>query len=232
MFGLRTVDTVDRGCAEGQQRQASADCPAERFSNRQSRLPCLAAQQNGTSVLFLFSGTGLDFRPQWHQVLLPDMSKRTWVRLCGVTLLVSVGATTRAPAADSYDAAAERQLVQLLNQARARHGLPPLNEDARLQAAARTHSQLMALQNTLSHQLPREPILLKRLALRGAYFYTAGETAAFNYTADAAEESFMRSPPHRTIILDPQYDVVGIGVVECDDGMLWVTEDFAHSQPP
>jgi uncharacterized protein YkwD len=204
---------------------------ASRFSNRHTHLPCLAAQQNGTSVLFLFSGTGLDFRPQSHQVLLPDMSTKTWFSLCGVTLLVSVGAPSLAPATDSYNASAERQLVQLINQARAQHGLPPLNEDARLQAAARTHSQLMASQNTLSHQLPSEPILLKRLALRGAYFYTAGETAAFNYTADAAQESFMRSPPHRTIILSPQYNAVGVGVVKCD-GIVWVTEDFAHSLPP
>jgi uncharacterized protein YkwD len=159
------------------------------------------------------------------------MIKSGWVLLCGVTALGIVGVTSRALAADAYDATAERQLVQLINQARARHGLPLLHEDARLQAAARTHAQLMASQNTLSHQLPGESILLKRLALTGAYFYAAGETAAFNYSADAAQESFMYSPPHRTIILDPQYDMVGIGVVECD-GMFWVTEDFAHLQAP
>jgi uncharacterized protein YkwD len=174
---------------------------------------------------------GLDFRPQSHQVLLPDMIKKMWVLLCGVTISVIVGATSRALAADAYDATAERQLVQLINQARAQHGLPPLHEGARLQAAARTHTQLMASQNTLSHRLPGESILLKRLALSDAYFYAAGETAAFNDSADAAQESFMHSPPHRTIILDPQYDTVGVGVVECD-GMVWVTEDFAHLQVP
>lgn len=159
------------------------------------------------------------------------MINKMWVLLCGVTVLGIAGATSRALAADAYDATAERELVQLINQARAQHGLPPLREDARLQAAARTHTQLMASQNTLSHQLPGESILLKRLALSGAYFYAAGETAAFNYSADAAQESFMHSPPHRTIILDAQYDVVGVGVVE-RDGVVWVTEDFAHLQTP
>jgi uncharacterized protein YkwD len=159
------------------------------------------------------------------------MTEKIWVLLCGVTVLGIVGPTSRASAADAYDATAERQLVQLINLARAQHGLPPLQEDARLHAAARTHTQFMASQNTLSHQLPGESILLKRMALNGAYFYAAGETAAFNHSADAAQESFMHSPAHRKIILDPQYDAVGVGVVE-RGGMVWVTEDLAHLQAP
>lgn len=51
------------------------------------------------------------------------------------------------------------------------------------------------------------------------------------HNANAAQEGFMHSPPHRTIILDNQYDTVGVDVVECD-GMVWVTEDFAHLQAP
>ena len=157
------------------------------------------------------------------------MIKKTWVLLCGVTALLMVVTTSRALAADAYDATAERLLVQFINQARARHGLRPLHEDTRLQAAARRHTQLMASEKALSHQLPDEAALGKRLVLIGAYFYAAGETAAFNYTADAAQESFMHSPAHRAIILDPQYDAVGVGVVE-RDGMVWVTEDFAQLQ--
>jgi uncharacterized protein YkwD len=159
------------------------------------------------------------------------MIKNNRLLLCGVTISVLVGLTSRALAADAYDATAEKQLVQLINRARAQHGLPPLHEDARLQAAARRHTRLMVSQNTLSHQLPGESTLVKRLALSDADFYAAGETAAFNHSADAAQESFMHSPPHRTIILDLQYDAVGVGVVECD-GMVWVTEDFAHLQAP
>jgi uncharacterized protein YkwD len=159
------------------------------------------------------------------------MIKKTRVLLCGLTVLAAIGATSRASAADEYNETAESQLVQLINLVRGQHGLPPLQEDARLQAAARTHTQLMASRKTLSHQLPGEAALAKRLALSDAYFYTAGETAAYNRTPAAAQESFMHSPPHRTIILDPRYDSVGVGVV-AGDGVVWVTEDFAHLQRP
>jgi uncharacterized protein YkwD len=91
-------------------------------------------------------------------------------------------------------------------QARAHYGFLPPQQDFRLQSAARAHTNLMVLQNTLSHQLPGESVLGKQLELIGAFFYAAGETAAFNHTADAAHESFMHSPLHRRIILDPQYD--------------------------
>lgn len=157
------------------------------------------------------------------------MAERTLILLCGVTVLVMVGATSLAHAADAYDGTAERRLVQLINQTRAEHGLPPLHDNAQLQAAARKHAQLMASQQALSHQLPGEAVLSKRLELGGVYFHAAGETAAFNHSTDAAQESFMHSPPHRTILLDPRYNAVGVGVVECDE-TIWVTEDFAQLQ--
>ena len=154
------------------------------------------------------------------------MIKATWALLCGLALVLGA---SRARAVDAWDSEAEWQLVQLTNQARAQHGLPPLHQDFRLQAAARTHTSLMALQKTLSHQLPGESVLVKRVELSGAYFDVIGETAAFNYTANAAQASFMHSPPHRRIILEPQYDAVGVGVVK-HDGIVWMTEDFAHLQ--
>lgn len=155
------------------------------------------------------------------------MSKTAQILLCGMVLFPIVGANGRTGVADASDAKAEWRLVQLINHARTDYGLPPLQQDSRLQAAARRHTTLMALQKTLSHQLPGESVLGKRLELNGAHSYVAGETAAFNRTAAAAQESFMHSAPHRRIILDSQYDAVGVGVVE-RNGIVWVTEDFAH----
>lgn len=182
-------------------------------------------------MLFLLGGIGLNFRAQLHQKILPNMIKNTRFLLCGLIVLAAVEATSRAFAVAEYDETAESQLVQLINLARGQHGLPPLQEDARLQAAARKHTHLMAVRRTLSHKLPGESVLAKRLAVSGACSYIAGEAAAYNHTADAAQESFMQSPPHRAIILDPQYDAVGVGIIE-RDGMVWVTEDFAHLRTP
>src|SRR6185437_9611229 len=116
----------------------------------------------------LFGGIGLNFRAWSFQKIPPTMMKKTRVLLCGLTVLAAVGATSRASAADEYDATAESRLVQLINLVRGQHGLPPLKEDARLQASARKHTQLMAVRRTLSHKLPGESVLAKRLAVSGA----------------------------------------------------------------
>jgi uncharacterized protein YkwD len=149
---------------------------------------------------------------------------RIWVLFCGIAIFI--GTAPWAAAAGGYDSAAEQQILQLLNQARQQHGLPPLQEDARLQAAARAHAQLMASQGKLSHQLPGEPILRQRLALRGVRMHTDGENVAFNQSAEAVQEGFLHSPPHRANVLSPRYNAVGVGAVE-RNGTVWVTEDFA-----
>jgi uncharacterized protein YkwD len=126
-----------------------------------------------------------------------------------------------------YKATAEQEILEVINQARTHHGLPPLQGNAQLRAAARSHAQRMASNQKLSHQFPGEPRLRERLAFAGVRFHTDGETVAFDESAEAAQQGLMDSPPHRAIILDPQYDAVGIGVVE-RDGTVWVTEDFAR----
>jgi uncharacterized protein YkwD len=126
-----------------------------------------------------------------------------------------------------YKARAEQEILQLINQARRQRGLPQLDENAQLREAARSHARLMASNQTLSHQLAGEPILRKRLALAGVHFHTDGETVAFDESPEAAQQSLMQSPPHRAIILDPEYNAVGVGIVE-RNGTVWVTEDFAR----
>ena len=129
--------------------------------------------------------------------------------------------------AQQYDPAAEQQLVQLLNLERARAGLPSLKLDDRLTQAARAHSQLMAQANQLSHQLPGEPVLSKRLAATNLRFDNNAENVAYDYSVQAAHDGLMNSPPHRANILSPDYNTVGIGVVRRGD-VYWVTQDFAH----
>jgi hypothetical protein len=153
---------------------------------------------------------------------------RMRVFLCGVGVFLSLIAGAAPAFAAGFDAAAEQRVFQLLNQARAENGLPPLELNAQLQAAARAHSQLMASRQKLSHQLSGEPVVRERLALTGLHFDRDGENVGFNQSAEAAHEGFMHSPPHRANILNPGYNAVGIGAVE-RGGTLWVTEDFART---
>ncbi len=132
--------------------------------------------------------------------------------------------------AQSYDSSAEQQLFQLLNQDRARAGLPALRWDYRLQQAAREHTARMVAAHQLSHDLPGEPTLPKRLAASGLRFDTDGENVAYNSTVEGAHQGLMHSPPHRANLLSPQFNAGGIGIVRAGD-LLWVTQDFVRKLP-
>ena len=149
------------------------------------------------------------------------------VFLCGAGVFLSV-ASSRPARAANYDEAAEQRIFELLNQARTARGLPGLEANAQLQEAARAHSQFMAARQKLSHQFRRESSVSDRLASTGVHFDSEGENVGLHQTAEGVHQGFMHSPPHRANILDPDYNAVGIGVVE-RGGNLWVTEDFART---
>ena len=122
----------------------------------------------------------------------------------------------------------EQQLVDQLNQSRAQAGLPPLKIDDRLTQAAREHSQRMAETNKLSHVLPGEASVADRLASTGLHFNRSGENVGYNSDFNGLHSGWMHSPPHRENILNPNYNLVGIGVARGEDGVYFATQDFAH----
>ena len=140
-----------------------------------------------------------------------------------VFLLVSASCAV----AQQFGDPAEQQLVDMLNLERARAGLPSLRVDDRLTQAARAHSELMAKAKQLSHQLPDEPPLPKRLAATNLRFNRDAENVAYDYSVPQVHEGLMQSPPHRANILSSQYNTVGVGVLRSGD-VFWVTQDFAH----
>lgn len=131
----------------------------------------------------------------------------------------------------TYDATAERQLLDLANRERARAGLPPLQKDEGLTQAAREHGAAMAAQKKLSHQFSGEPNLVHRLAANTkTRLDQAGENVAFAGSVDQAQDSLMHSPPHRANLLNAGYNVAGFSVVR-SGSLLYVTQDFGHSLP-
>lgn len=132
---------------------------------------------------------------------------------------------------DSYDWQAERQLLDMTNAARTRAGVPPLRFDETLTRAAREHSAAMADAEEISHQLPREPSLSARLSADSSlHLDHMGENVSMAADANQSQEGLMHSPPHRENILDPGYNIIGIGVVRRGP-MIYVTEDFGHNLP-
>lgn len=128
----------------------------------------------------------------------------------------------------AQDNSPARQIFDLTNRDRQAQGLPPLQWNAALAAAAQTHAVLMAQQGRLAHQYPGEPELMQRAAQAGAHFDVIAENVAMAPDAPAVENAWMHSTPHRTNILDPRMNSLGVGVIE-RGGYLWAVEDFAQA---
>lgn len=120
------------------------------------------------------------------------------------------------------------QIFNLTNQDRKAQGLQPLEWNAALAAAAQAHAVRMAQEQQLSHQYPGEPELMQRAVAAGAHFEAIAENVAMAPDADGVENAWMHSTPHRTNILDPKMNALGVGVVE-RGGNLWAVEDFAEA---
>ena len=140
--------------------------------------------------------------------------------LC-VALIMLAGSLA---AAQEHGAA--RILFEAANRERATNGLGALKWDGPLAVAAQKHAQRMAEQNTLSHQLPREPDLLARAKQAGAHFSSLAENVAEGPDAENIHKQWMHSPPHRANLLDPQLNSIGIATVE-RGGILFAVEDFS-----
>ncbi len=120
----------------------------------------------------------------------------------------------------------ERQIFEWTNQERAKVNAPPLIWDNRLAIAARLHSDEMAKQKNLTHQLPDEAKFTERLSLQGARFSAAAENVGFGDDAETLQSGWMHSPGHRANLLNPRYNQMGVGIVR-GGNQLWATEDFA-----
>ena len=130
-----------------------------------------------------------------------------------------------------YDSPAEQLLLDLANQARARTGAPLLRLDAGMCQAARAHAEAMFSAHQLSHQFNGEPSLPQRLAATtDTQLDQEGENVAFDLNAEKGHQHLMLSPPHRANLLNPAYNVVGLGVVRSGD-RLYIVQDFGHALP-
>src|SRR5262249_4550301 len=134
--------------------------------------------------------------------------------------------------ADSKDIesipAMEKRIFELANQERAKGGAPPLKWNNNLALAARLHSDQMARHNQLSHQFSDEAELGARLAQQGSRFDADAENVGYAGSADELHSGWMDSPPHRTNMLNPRYDQMGVGITRLGD-RLYATQDLAHA---
>jgi uncharacterized protein YkwD len=131
----------------------------------------------------------------------------------------------------NYDSDAEQALLDLANQSRSHAGASSLRLDAGLCQAARAHALAMLAARQLSHQFDGEPSLPQRLAsATQIQLDQEGENVALDYDAEGGHKHLMLSPPHRANLLNPAYNVIGLGVVRSGD-RLYIVQDFGHALP-
>lgn len=131
----------------------------------------------------------------------------------------------------NYDVETEQQLFALANQSRKQAGAPLLVLDPGLSRAARIHAEAMVAAQQLSHQFDGEPSLSTRLAdISHLHLDQEGENVALDSDAQHGHEHLMLSPPHRANLLNPAYNVAGLGVVRSGD-QLYIVQVFGHALP-
>jgi uncharacterized YkwD family protein/spore coat assembly protein SafA len=106
----------------------------------------------------------------------------------------------------------EQQVLNIVNQERAKQGLKPLTMDWELQRVARTKSQDMKNKGYFSHQSPTYGSPFDMMKQFGISYRTAGENIAMGQrTPQEVMQSWMNSSGHRANILKADFTHIGVG---------------------
>jgi uncharacterized protein YkwD len=111
----------------------------------------------------------------------------------------------------------EERASVAITQFRAANGAPALDWDDTLYEKARSWSQHLADQGSLSHSRLEDGA--------PAGWRILGENVAWNTNLDAAMRMLEASPAHRANLLNPRFTRAAVGVVQ-QGGRYWVTEEF------
>jgi len=123
--------------------------------------------------------------------------------------------------------AAAQMVYELANQARMQAGAGRLHWDPALANAALYHCQRMVAEGPISHRYAGEPDLASRAGRAGAHFSLVEENVAIGPSAQGIHQEWMNSPGHRSNLLSPDVDRVGVAVVE-SRGVLYAVADYAR----
>ncbi|OAS85306.1 serine protease [Metabacillus litoralis] len=123
-----------------------------------------------------------------------------------------VGEVIRLKATASSPSGFEEQVVQLVNQQRAKAGLKPLTHRADVKNVAQKKAEDMINSNYFSHTSPNYGSPFDMLKTFGISYSYAGENIAKGQkTPQEVMNAWMNSSGHRANILKPEFDTIGVG---------------------
>ena len=121
----------------------------------------------------------------------------------------------------------EHQVIQLVNQERAKNGLKALRPNWELSRVARHKSQDMRDKHYFSHTSPTYGSPFDMMKAYRIGFSYAGENIAMGQTtAWQVMQGWMNSTGHRQNILNPNFTEIGVGYAEGGTGKYYWTQMF------
>ena len=134
-------------------------------------------------------------------------------------MYIGEGMVPLAPGADVDDAAVHKfalEVVELVNEERAKEGIAPVELDLVLCQAADIRAQ--EAKKSFSHTRPNGERCFTALSEAGVSYTIAGENLGGHIkTPKRAVAAWMKSEGHRKNIMNPRFNYIGIGYVSSGD---------------
>ena len=134
---------------------------------------------------------------------------------------------TTAPVTVSAEAAAEAEVLKLVNVERSKVGCSPVAANSALSDLASAFSEDMAARGFFDHTDPSGASPWDRAAKAGITSLGGENIARGQADAAAVMDAWMNSPGHRANILNCDFKTLGVGV-HMGSGGPWWTQDFGY----
>ena len=120
------------------------------------------------------------------------------------------------------------EVLNLVNEERAKYNVAPLKWDDSLAALAESHCEDMIDRNFFAHNTPDGQTPFDRMKAAGITYSSAGENiAAGQSSPQNVMDSWMNSPGHRKNILNPDFEYIGVGLARGGSYGIYWAQEFA-----
>lgn len=131
------------------------------------------------------------------------------------------------PDNDTENADFVQQVVNLVNQERAKAGLSPVTADTSIQAAAQVRAK--EIEKSFSHTRPDGSSFSTALTQQGVTYRGSGENIAWGQkTPEQVMNGWMNSEGHRANILNKNFTKIGVGYHQNASGTNYWTQLFTY----
>ncbi|WP_424766424.1 CAP domain-containing protein [Paenibacillus sp. sgz302251] len=196
--------TIDQNMLNNIANQYRIDLSKISFNGGTIQFPAMGGSTGNTGAVTKPS-TGTTTKPSTGTVTKPST---------GTTTKPSTGTTTKPSTGASNMSAYQSQVIDLVNQERAKAGLSALKSDSLLVKVATEKARDMDVNNYFSHTSPTYGSPFDMMRSYGVTYSYAGENIASGQrTPQEVMNAWMNSPGHKANILNKNFTKIGVGYV-------------------